>query len=71
MGDPVDNETSVSNELARQVDAGELTRRSKGVYAGPATTERDHTTSHHITHDGPLTLATGGGGTDPHPQGQV
>ena len=71
MGDPVENETSVSNELTRQVDAGDLTRRAKGVYAGTATTEREHITSHHTTHDGPLTLATSGGGTDPHPQGQV
>ena len=71
MGDPVDNETSVSNELTRQVDAGDLTRLSKGVYAHPTTTERDHTTSHHTTPDSPLTLATSGGHAEPLPQGQV
>jgi len=70
MGDPVDNETSVSNELTRQVDAGDLTRLSKGVYAHPTTTERDHTTSHHTTPDSPLTLATSGGHAEPLPQGQ-
>jgi len=71
MGDPVENETSVSNELTRQADAGDLIRKAKGVYDGPATTERDHTTSHHTTHDSPLTLATSGGNASPPPQGQV
>jgi len=71
MGDPVDNETSVSNELTRQVDAGDLTRLAKGVYTHPATTEREHITPHHTTHPLQSVDVASGGSVDPLSQENV
>jgi len=53
-GDEVANPNAVHNELARQVDAGILTRPQKGIYTA---TDSQHTTPHHTTHPVAVTSA--------------